>query len=206
MAVGEVIDWTIIENLLKQGNESALSLALLEYDKLIKQLFSRRGIPGLTLAHKIENAKMILSDIPSLEKARSLRERILDELDFVPARPELELAINAYHQAVVDLASSRADLSLFRRTVQLVRFYVFSKKGSAYKKVGVAFLSLFAFIYFLGGTPPGVALTGGIVTSVNTVFSWLVFLILMILVGAFLAALTIVYFDKRRRMQIIKEE
>lgn len=206
MAVGEVIDWTVIENLLKQNTDSALVQALLEYDKLVRQLMSKRGIPGLTFSHKIENAKMILTNIPDLEKARKMRDRILDEIDFLPHRRELEMAINAYHQAVVDLASSRADLSLLRRTIQLLRFYIFSKKGSTYKKLGVALFSLFAFIYFLGGTALGVAISQGVVTFVNTVFTWFVFLILMLVSAGFVAALTLVYFDKRRRMQIANDE
>ena len=206
MVQNEVIDWTLIETLLKQGSDSALVQAILEYDKLVRQLMAQRGIPGITFAHKMENAKMILSDIPSLEKARNSRDKILEELDYRLSRPELESSINAYHQAVVDLASSRADLSLWRRAIQTIRFYAFSKKGSTYKKIGIGFLSVFAFVYFLGGTALGVGISSGVVTFINTVFTWLIFLILMLLAAGFLAALTLVYFDKRRRLQIVKEE
>lgn len=72
--------WQRIE-MLKNQDETAMTLAIIEADKLLDQALRDSGYPGETMGERLKDAHKVLSDNNGVWQAHKLRNRIAHEHD-----------------------------------------------------------------------------------------------------------------------------
>lgn len=193
-----ILGWQRIEELIKEKSVASYVLALIEAEKLLNQALSKKGFPGKTLEEKISYASEKFSNLPKLNYARDLRKNVVEKINFNTNTLDLEEAIRAYRQAIIDLDLEAKPLSFIERLF-LTLEYNFPSKLKIWRKWFLAVLGFFAAIWFLANTSVGQAIAQFFVNLTNLIFSWALAIILLVVGVIIVIVGTIFYFEKKRR-------
>lgn len=198
MAQELVFNLEMIEELIRQDTVSSLSLALIEYQKVLNEALKGAGYTG-SFSTKLQQ----LGDLPGLEKlkeANILVNRIVGEQGFFAGHEELTLAIGLYHAALKAVAGQQESFLKILRV--RIKYWIVSNWRQRVRYVLVGLAALVVFVYILGATGWGREFTTGTVAVVNSFLGWLVTLLLVILVIALVVAFTVLYFGKAKKIKI----
>ncbi len=88
--------------LILKESESDSKQSILEADKLLNFILSRKGYEG-SLGEKLKKASPLFSDLDGVWRAHKLRNKIAHELNFSPASLETKQALFSFKKAFFDL-------------------------------------------------------------------------------------------------------
>lgn len=192
------LDWTSVERALEDGTFSGYKMAVIETEKIFRQILEDKKIPGTTCEKQIEYAKNLINLPQRLKNVRATYQKIIQQPHFEINRDETKDVIAVYYQAITDLAESqRSRLSLADR-LSLRTKRIIDKTPKQIKRIAII-LVLFSFLtLFLGRSSPGKKIAGILVNIANFMV-FRVFLALGIISLAVLIIFGVLYFRQRRK-------
>ncbi len=190
--------WSKVQKYLEEKNINSFLLAVLEADKLLAKALKDKGYPGKTTQEKIGAAKEKFTNINFLLGARDIRDKIINKIDYNLSSLDLEDAISAYRQAIIDLGEESEKLPISERLLLLFHYYYPSKK-QALKKIIIYIVLFFTIVWFLSHTSLGQNIVNIVVGVTNIIFSWVLAIVLLV-VGVIITVIaSLLYFEKRRK-------
>jgi hypothetical protein len=190
--------WSKVQRYLNKKDINSLLLAVIEADKLLAEVLKDKGYPGKSTEEKIGAAKEKFTNINFLLGARDIRDKIINKIDYNLTSLDLEDAISAYRQAMIDLGEESEKLPISERIILYFDYYFPSKK-QALKKVLIYIVLFFTLVWFLAHTSSGQSIVKAVVGITNIIFSWVLAVILLIVGVIITAIVSLLYFEKRRR-------
>lgn len=194
--MSETIDWSPVDEALAEKSSSGVKLAMLEAGKILDERLDDVKIPGRTLREKVGSATLHLTNVKDVAKAADYLSGLRSGTTGALNRPQAERHIQSIRQAVTDLN----ELSAERQSpLAQAKLYAGALKGKqrwlkqALAGVGVVFL----IILFLADTGWGRSLVGGVVGGVNTFFSWIITVLILIGLLILVVLGTAIYLDRR---------
>jgi hypothetical protein len=139
--------WDLVENCFKEQKACSYKMAIIEADKSLDNLLSLKGVPGTGSKDRVLKVKEKFSNIEELFKAFELRERILNHLSYTLTVQEVDDALNAYKQAIIDIDSGGKSIP-FKTKLKLFWEYYVPKKIRKIKSLIFFALLLLAVILF----------------------------------------------------------
>ena len=200
------VDWSKVEKLFNKNLTESLEMAIIESEKILRNVLEEKRIPGKTIDKKIEVLKPFLSNHDKLVYAQRIYKRILREPGFEIDQKEVESILQAFYQAVTDLTGEEAvQISPWDRIRLWVDLLIPHPKKFA-KKVGLGTLGFFLFVLFLSDTLAGRKLVQGIVNVTHFIFSWVILAVLIALGIIVVIVISVLYFESRRTRIRIKDK
>lgn len=199
--ITEVINWQIIEDCMAEKGASGYKMALIEADKLLDKALKDAGYPGKSIEERIDSGKANFSNLKNLKKAREKRNLVLNELSYNLNSIEVEEAVKAYHQALLDIEGNpEAKLNLVGRALALIKYYIPSKRKFL-GKILIYFVSIILLVKFLAKTKTGQNITQGVVSFSDFVFNWVITVVILVAAVVTIVTLSILYFEKRKKQE-----
>ena len=96
-----------IEALLKKGEASSNSMAILNADKLLDSALRERRFRGNTMAERLKSASSTFRNRDSIWSAHKLRNRIAHEDGVVVGDDQAQRALNTFKSGLRDLGALR---------------------------------------------------------------------------------------------------
>lgn len=96
--------WQGVLKHLESLNESEWRVAIIEADKLVDEILTRKGFKGESVAEKISSIeKSQMKSIDRLWEAHKTRNRIVHKADYKIEQSEARRVISYYEEALVEL-------------------------------------------------------------------------------------------------------
>jgi hypothetical protein len=193
-----IIDWTPIDQYLKEGTKSGLSMALVECDKLLNHLLHLKGYKGKNVYQRIASAKDAINDLGGLAYALEIKENLLHEFDKEVSEKELRRAIEKFRETIIDIERSQIPeaglVDLAKRNLD----YYFIGKPDRFRRFVLWFLAIIIGVIVLDNTHIGQAIVHFVAGLFGGAISWL--FVLGILAGiVMLLSLIILAIGKKRK-------
>jgi len=194
--------WEQVEKYLEEKTVSGLIVALIEADKLLAAVLKKQGYPGKSIEERIKRARDKFNNLNGLLEGRRLLKRILKSQGGNITSLDIEDAVLAYKQSLLDLQSKeKSSLGFFERFIILLDYYLPAKWKLAKKFFLYLLLSLI-IIWFLANTNLGNLIVWGVVQAVNIIFSWILAIILLCIAIIIIIIASLIYFERRKRRLI----
>lgn len=191
--------WEQVEKYLQEETTSGLLVALIEADKLLNATLKKQGYPGKSLDDRIKSAREKFNNLNGLLEARHLLKQFLSNLNANITSLDVEEAVTAYKQSLLDLQSEqKARLGVFERTIILLDYYLPSK-WKFVRKVVLLVLLISLIIWLLANTRWGQLIVLTVVGVVNFIYTWIAAIILFCLTLIMIIIASLIYFERRKR-------
>ncbi len=193
-----IIDWTPVDQYLKEGTKAGLSMALVECDKLLNHLLHLKGYKGKNVYQRIASAKDAINDLGGLAYALEIKENLLYEFDKDVGEKEIRRAIEKYRETIIDIERSQIPeaglIDLIKRNLD----YYFIGKPDRFRRFVLWFLGVVIAVIVLDNTHIGQKFVHFIASIFGGAISWL--FVLGILVGMIvLFSLVFLAIGKKRK-------
>jgi len=97
-------DWARVRSRLDKATDADDRLAVIEADQILDQALKAQGIPGDTMASRLENLKPLqLSNLSDVWVAHKMRNRLVHEPSSRISRYEAETAVKIFEKALKEL-------------------------------------------------------------------------------------------------------
>lgn len=192
--------WAEISSDLKEKTDSGYKMALLDSDKLLRNVLKEKGYPGKDLKKQLFWAGINLSGRADLKSAIKKKDEVLNTQDYRLSTFEIEDFLAAYKKAIEWVLSSRK--LGFKRKIGLYFENYFFLKNTSLTKLIVAVLAVFFGVKLLSSTDTGKSVVTKVVDADNLLFDWLKVLILIGLGVAVVVFISFLYLDKKKRIKI----
>ncbi|MFC1686693.1 hypothetical protein ACFLZS_02075 [Patescibacteria group bacterium] len=204
--VKEEINWSIVKEALDEGTVSGYKMAVIEAGKILDNILKQKGYPGKDTKDRILNARDNFHNLEGLLNAHKLRKNLTSNLEYQLTSIQVEDAVNAYHQAVIDLTSSeKAKLGIFQKTRMTLRYYLPGKK----RLIGFVLSGFFLFlliVLILADTQFGRDFIQGVVGVTHFIFSWIMIMVLVVIGMGIIVIASLFYFERRNATKIVDED
>ncbi len=195
--IKEEINWSIVKESLEEGTISGYKIAVIEAGKILENLLRQKGYPGKTIHDRILNARDYFHNLEGLLRAEKIRQNLVNNLEYQLTSIQVEDAINAYHQAVIDLTGNeKASLNPLQKMKLSLKYYIPSKKKFFALVLGGIFIFLLA-VLILADTGFGRSFIQGVVGMTHFIFSWIMIIILIVVGMGIIVVASLFYFEKR---------
>ncbi len=192
------LSWERVEKYLAEKTDTGNMMALIETEKLFKDAVADFDLPGDDLERQITALSFVFTDISDLHKTRSLCKKITEKTNFSLTKIETIRNLEIYYQAISDLKDFRKKkISSFKKIKMYLQTFLPQPKIFIRKFV-LIFLIFFLAIFLLDATSFGRMVVDLFVSLSHLIFSWVLFIILLIAGIAILVVGTIYYFQGRR--------
>lgn len=190
--------WQNIEKYLKEKTASGNMMALLEAEKLFKQTMADFDLPGDDIERQIKALNFVFTGISELEKTRSLSRKIISKANFSISSVETIRNLEIYYQAIEDLESFKKKKLTGLKKLRLYSKTFLPAPKILFRKFILIFFIFFLLIFLLDSTSFGRMLVDFFVTLSHVIFSWVLFVVLLIAGIAILVIGTIYYVQRKR--------
>lgn len=191
-------EWDRITKLLAQKNKSALNMAVIEADKLFREVLCVISV-GSTVNEAIQNSANLFTNMKAILEARKVYEDIVEVPGFWVDQKTAEEATAIYLRAILDMmGKDYQPKSGFQVFINELAYF-----GEAHPHLLRDFLLgilLFLIsVWFLAFTGPGHAITNLAVNITQSVLNWIWWLV--IILGAIFGVILIswLFFERRRK-------
>lgn len=196
-----VPEWQRVASFLEERTLSGFIAAFIEAHKILDFYLKRKGYPGDNFDQRFNFAKEKLSNPDKFFWAKKLFDDLVSKPKFNTTTLDLEDAILAYKQALIDiLGEDKKALSFSEKMLLLYHFYA-PRKIPQIKRLGIYFLVFLFLVLFLADTEPGNLIVRGIVDFAHFVFSYLLAILLFLGGLVILVFLIVFYLEKRKQKQ-----
>ncbi len=158
-----MLDWSQIEKYYDQGDTAGFALAILESEKLLREVLHQKKTPGKDFDQKLELTEKHLSSPQSLKHARQLTHELLElRLPRNIGKQTTEQILRVYFSAITELSGlsslevSRLKLKFYSRKIQglLGRLLIY---------LILALIAIIAITLLLADTETGKNVTAAVV-------------------------------------------
>lgn len=191
-------EWDRITKLLAQKNKSALNMAVIEADKLFREVLCVISVGG-TVNEAIQNSANLFTNMKALLEARKVYEDIVEVPGFWVDQKTAEEATAIYLRAILDMmGKDYQPKSGFRVFVNELAYF-----GEAHphllRNFLLGILLFLISVWFLAFTGPGQAVVSLAVNITQSVLNWIWWLV--IILGAIFGVILIswLFFERRRK-------
>ncbi|MBN2585035.1 hypothetical protein JXA59_00055 [Patescibacteria group bacterium] len=191
-------EWERVERLLAMKHHLAYGMALIEADKLFREVLGIVSF-GETMHEAIQNVAGQLSNLKGVLESHKVYEDIVEVPGFTIDRKTAEHATAVYLQAILDLMGRDfEDRSWWQRFIN-EWVYFGESHPQLLRGLLVGILIFLVGVWFLADTTPGQWLVNLAVGFTHFVLSWVWWLILLLAVVLGIVALSWFFFERRRR-------
>ncbi|OGB74297.1 hypothetical protein A2V68_00865 [candidate division Kazan bacterium RBG_13_50_9] len=191
-------EWDRIERLLAHQNRVANSLAVIEADKLFREVLGIISF-GETVNEAIQNASDTFSNIKGLMEARKVYEDIIEVPGFSVDQKVAKQVTAIYLQAILDMMGKDYQEKGFWKKLANEITYFGELHPRLLRNIFVGILVFLVGVWFLADTTPGQWLVNLAVGLTHFILSWVWWLILILLVILGIVAVSWLFFERHRR-------
>jgi hypothetical protein len=191
-------EWDRIERLLAMKNHLACNMAVIEADKLFREVLGIVSF-GETMHEAIQNVADQLSNLKGVLESHKVYEDIVEVPGFSVDHKTAERATAIYLQAILDLIGR--DFQGKSWWQRFVNEWVYFGESHPQMLRGwlVGILVFLVGVWFLADTAPGQWLVNLAVGFTHFVLSWVWWLILLLIIILGIVAVSWLWFERRRR-------
>lgn len=191
-------EWDRIERLLSQPSASAINMAVIEADKLFREVLGIVSF-GDTVHEAIQNASDMFSDMKGLMEARKVYEDIVEVPGFFVDKKSAKHVAAVYLQTVLDMmGKDYQEKSMWHKfTNELV--YFGESNPSMLRNIFIGILAFLLIVWFLSDTSLGQWFTSLAVGLTHFVLNWVWWLILLIVIILAIALVSWLFFEGRKK-------
>jgi len=95
--------WQGIEGLMRDSHDAAWVKAVMEADKLLDLVLTKKRVPGGNLGAKLKNARHLFQNVQAVWEAHKFRNQLAHEFDVHVSRGQVERVIGLFRQALREL-------------------------------------------------------------------------------------------------------
>lgn len=191
-------EWDRIARLLAMKSHLAYSMAVIEADKLFREVLGIVSF-GETMHEAIQNVANQLSNLKGLLEAHKVYEDIVEVPGFTIDRKVAEQATAVYLQAILDLMGRDYQARSWWQRFVNEWIYFGESHPRLIRGVLVGLLVFLVGVWFLADTAPGQWLVNLAVGFTHFVLSWVWWLILLLVIILGVVAVSWLWFERRKR-------
>lgn len=191
-------EWDRIERLLAMKHHLAYSMAIIEADKLFREVLGIVSF-GETMHEAIQNVANQLSDLKGVLEAHKVYEDIVEVPGFNVDRKIAEHATSVYLQAILDLMGKDFEVKSWWHRVVNEWVYFGESHPRMLRGLLVGVLVFLVGVWFLADTAPGQWLVNLAVGFTHFILSWVWWLILLLVIILGIVAVSWLFFERRNR-------
>lgn len=191
-------EWDRIERLLAHKNNVAHNMAVVEADKLFREVLGIISF-GETVNEAIQNASNLFSDMKRLMEARKVYEDVVEVPGFWAERKIAQQATAAYLQAILDMMGKDYEEKGFGQRWVNEIVYFSELHPRLLRNIFIGILVFLVGVWFLADTTPGRWLVDLSVGITHFILSWVWWLILILLIILGVVAASWLFFERRRK-------
>ena len=194
----EEIDWSTVEDFLKENTPAGNCMAVIEADKIFNSILKIKGAPGKNVKERVKNIEPYFSNYIGFKKTLAIKQNLIKKTNYTLTKDEAKDSLTIYYQAVADLIETAAKISFLEKLKIRFRKTFFSFR-KLIRNLLIAIFGFFGLVLFLSKTSWGEMLVKKVVWFTETIF-----LKLLLYLGTGLAIIivilgTIFYFETRRK-------
>ncbi len=198
----ESLSWDQVEKYLQEKTAGGDGMALIETDKIFKGVLTKLGFPGKDTDQQVMVLSFVFSDYDNLANTRRHCKKLKEKIDFDISSEDVKKYLSVYYQAIHDLiVFKKGKVSWWRKIKLYLKLYIPRPKKFSKKFILIIFL-FFLSIFVLDSTDFGRIIVDMFVSISHLIFSWVLFVILLIAGIAILVIGTIYYFESRKSKNI----
>jgi len=191
-------EWDRIAKLLVQKNSSALNMAVIEADKLFREVLGIISV-GNTVNDAIQNSANLFSNLKALLEARKVYEDIVEVPGFWVDKKTAEEATAIYLRAILDLmGKDYQEKSGFQIFVNELAYFGESHPHII-RDILLGSLIFLISVWFLSATNPGHTLVNLAVGLTHSVLSWIWWLVIILAAIFGVVLISWLFFERRRK-------
>ena len=193
------LSWDRVEKYLREKTFSGNAMALVETEKLFREVIKKLDFPGKDIDKQIKVLRSFFSDYRRLKRAREQEKKILKKINYEISSEDAQKYLSAYYQAINDLIEfKKKKISFWKKMKFYLRLYIPCSKNFSKKFILTLFI-FFLIIFILDSTNFGAVVVDLFVKISHLIFSWVLFVALLIAGIAILVIGTIYYFESRKK-------
>lgn len=193
-------EWVRIERLLSYKNNTAFNMAIVEADKLFREVLGVMS-HGETVDEAIQNASDVYSDMKGLLEARKVYEDIIEVPDFWVNKDTAKQVTAIYLQAILDMmGKDYQERGVWQKFWNEI-IYFGESHPKLLRDIVVGALIFLIVVWGLTDTAPGQWLVRLIVGLTHFILNWVWWLILILLVVLAIATISWLFLEQRKRQQ-----
>ncbi len=191
-------EWNRIERLLVQSSPSATNMAIVEADKLFREILGIISF-GDTVHEAIQNASDMFSNMKGLMESRRVYEDIVEVPGFFVDKKSAKNVTAIYLQAVLDMMGKdyKEKSTWHKFANELV--YFGESNPSILRNILIGILASLLIIWFLSDTTLGQWLVSLAVGLTHFILNWVWWLVLLLMVILVIALVSWLFFEGRKK-------
>lgn len=190
-------EWMRIEKLLAQKNNAACSMAIIEVDKLFREVLGIVSF-GETVHEAVQNASDMFSNMKGLLEARKVYEDIVEVPGFTVDKKIAQQVTAVYLQAILDMLGKDHQEKSFSQRLVNDLVYFSESHPKLLRNLLLGFLVFVIGVWFLTNTVAGHWLVTLAVGFTQFVLRWIWGLILILLVILAITGISWAFFEQKR--------
>ncbi len=191
-------EWDRIERLLSQSSNLACNMAVIEADKLFREVLGIVSM-GETVHEAIQNASDVFSNMKGLLESRRVYEDIVEVPGFFIDKKIAKQVTAIYLQAILDMMGKDYQEKGFWQKMFNEMTYFGQSHPGILRSIFVGALVFLAGVWFLADTTAGQWLVSLSVGLTHFVLNWIWWLILILGVVLGIALISWLFFEGRRK-------
>jgi len=191
-------EWDRIEKLLAQKNKSSLNMAVVEADKLFREVLGIISF-GDTVNDAIQNSANLFSNMKGLLESRKVYEDIAEVPGFFVDPKTAKEATDIYLKAILDMmGKDYREKSGFHTFINEMAYFSESHPHLL-REILLGILIFLVGVWFLAETSWGQVIVNAAVGITQFVLNWVWWLIVILAVIFGIVLLSWLFFERRKR-------
>lgn len=191
-------EWDRIEKLLVQKNKSSLNMAIIEADKLFREVLGIISF-GDTVNEAIQNSSNLFSNLKGLLEVRKVYEDIVEVPGFFADQKTAKDATAIYLRAILDMMGKDYQPKGALHAIFNELAYFSESRPHLLRQIFLGILFFLVGVWFLSETVLGQWVVSAAVGLTQFVLSWVWWLIIILVVIFLIVLLSWLFFERRKR-------
>lgn len=191
-------EWDRIEKLLVQKNKSSLNMAIIEADKLFREVLGIISF-GDTVNEAIQNSSNLFSNLKGLLEVRKVYEDIVEVPGFFADQKTAKDATAIYLRAILDMMGKDYQPKGALHAIFNELAYFSESRPYLLRQIFIGILIFLVGVWFLSETALGQLVVGAAVGLTQFVLGWVWWLVIILAVIFLIVLLSWLFFERRKR-------
>jgi hypothetical protein len=195
------IDWSQTKQYFNEHTASGYAMAIIEADKIIKNILTNSRFPGKSPEQKLAAAKSHFTNYIDIIEARKKVRQIIEDQQSEVTPEEATWILRTYHTTIEEIINAQTmkgtRVQIFR--LKLIEFYyTFSP---SWKKIGISTFAFLLIVVFLDNTKLGNTTALLTARAAEFMLTWVLVVAGISMAIIFTVFGSLAYFDKRREQK-----
>ncbi|MBU1092690.1 hypothetical protein KJ836_03405 [Patescibacteria group bacterium] len=191
-------EWDRIEKLLIQKNKPALNMAVIEADKLFREVLGIISF-GDTVNEAVQNSSNLFSNLKGLLEVRKVYEDIVEVPGFFVDQKTAKDATAIYLRAILDMMGKDYQPKGTFHAIFNELAYFSETRPYLLRKIFLGVLIFLVGVWFLADTALGQVVVGVAVGLTHFVLNWVWWLVVILSAIFLIVLLSWLFFERRKR-------